>query len=177
MGNIMELRFPATDIKQFAKKYRIIDEEKKLIAFKSEVQRNECLNKDQLTLLAHWKSARSAGYVKKNDDAYIKEITSWAFHAKADRAKIEVLTLLDGVSWPTASVILHLFDKTQYPIIDFRALWSLGQGNQNQYSYSFWSGYVVFCRKLAEDNDIDMRTLDRALWQYSKENQKTKPNK
>lgn len=31
----------------------------------------------------------------------------------------------------------------------------------------------MFCRQVADRNRIDMRKLDRALWQYSKENQPT----
>jgi len=34
-----------------------------------------------------------------------------------------------------------------------------------------WSDYTLFCRKLAEDAGVTIRELDRALWQYSKENQ------
>ncbi|MBI4851367.1 MAG: hypothetical protein HY819_06015 [Acidobacteria bacterium] len=45
--------------------------------------------------------------------------------------------------------------------------------NTTQYSFSFWWDYVLFCREIAERNSISMRVLDRALWQYSKDNQAT----
>ena len=96
-----------------------------------------------------------------------------AFAATEERSRIELLTLLDGVSWPTASVILHLFHQDRYPLLDFRALWSIGLDVPSQYSFAFWWSYVEFCREVAQRNAIDMRTLDRALWQYSKENQKS----
>jgi hypothetical protein len=32
-----------------------------------------------------------------------------------------------------------------------------------------WLGYVDACRSLATTEEVDMRTLDRALWQWSKE--------
>jgi hypothetical protein len=32
--------------------------------------------------------------------------------------------------------------------------------------------YAEFCRKTAAECGVSMRMLDRALWQYSKENQK-----
>ncbi len=89
-----------------------------------------------------------------------------------ERAKIEVLTLLDGVLWPSASVILHLFYEKLYPILDFRALYSVGLEVPKQYSFSFWWPYVQFCREVAQRNSVNMRILDRALWKYSKENQK-----
>jgi len=155
-----------------AQRYRYPREESDLIDLKTEVQRVGYLNKSQLRLVARWKSPRSAGNVERNDDRYVKEITSWAFSAKDERSRIQVLTLLDGVLWPTASVVLHLFHKDSYPILDFRALWSVGSDVPKQYSFSFWWPYVLFCRELAQRNAVDMRTLDRALWQYSKENQK-----
>ena len=88
-----------------------------------------------------------------------------------ERARIQSLTLLDGVSWPTASVILYLFHRDPYPILDFRALWSLSLDVPVQYRFDFWLPYVRCCRDLAQRANVDMRTLDRALWQYSKENQ------
>lgn len=39
--------------------------------------------------------------------------------------RIEVLTVVCGVSWPVASTILHYCVSDDYPILDFRALWSL----------------------------------------------------
>jgi hypothetical protein len=85
--------------------------------------------------------------------------------------RIEVLTLLAGVSWPTASVILHFFHREQYPILDVRALWSLQCDPPGEYDIPFWESYTSSCRSLAQKAGVSMRTLDRALWQYSKENQ------
>ncbi len=125
----------------------------------------------ELVELARWKSPRSAGHVKKNSRSYIAAITKFAFATKEDRCKIEALTLLDGVGWPTASAILHFYDTNDYPILDYRALWSVGEDEQSQYKYAFWEKYTELCRRTAKRNNVDMRTLDRALWQYSKENQ------
>ena len=83
-----------------------------------------------------------------------------------------LLTCLTGVSWPTASVILHFFHPDPYPIMDFRALWSVSLKVPAQYTFEFWWEYVKFCRGIASRSRVDMRTLDRALWQYSKERQK-----
>jgi hypothetical protein len=33
----------------------------------------------------------------------------------------------------------------------------------------FWLGYVLVTRRLAGENGLTMRELDRALWQWSKE--------
>jgi hypothetical protein len=34
---------------------------------------------------------------------------------------------------------------------------------------SFWVGYLHACRDLAAEHGVSLRTLDKALWQYSKE--------
>jgi hypothetical protein len=114
---------------------------------------------------------RSAGHVEDNPEEYVKEITEFAFRATTERARIKVLTSLDGVRWPTASVILHFCHRAAYPIMDFRALWSVSLPVPAQYSFTFWWPYVQFCRELSKRTGLDMGTLDRALWQYSKENQ------
>ena len=58
-----------------------------------------------------------------------------------------------------------------YPIIDYRALWSLGVTDPPPYTFDFWWAYTEHCRALAKKYRASMRVLDRALWQYSKENQ------
>ncbi len=169
----MKLRFKESEIRQIAEKYEYPLEEKEsiLLNLKKNVQSKGFLSKSQLFLVAKWKAPRSAGHVDKNKDKYVKEITAFAFKARDERSRIETLTILDGVSWPTASVILHLFHKEKYPILDFRALWSASTSVPPQYRFSLWWAYVEFCRDIAKRNNVDMRTLDRAMWQYSKENQ------
>ena len=170
----IKLRFSETEIEYWAQRYEYPLEQTLLINLRSKVQQAGYLTKEQLRMVARWKAPRSAGHIEKNEEEYVKEITAWSLSAKEERSKIEVLTLLDGVQWPSASVILHLFHKEAYPILDFRALWSVGLEVPKQYSFSFWWKYVKFCRNIAQRNSLNMRTLDRALWQFSRENQKTK---
>ena len=81
--------------------------------------------------------------------------------------------MLDGVGWPTASVLLHFGHAEPYPILDYRALWSCGVPRPpSQYSFGLWWPYTRFCREITRRYGISMRTLDRALWQYSKERQR-----
>jgi hypothetical protein len=40
------------------------------------------------------------------------------------------------------------------------------------YRFDAWWEYTKYCRVLAEASAFSMRELDRALWQYSKDNQK-----
>jgi hypothetical protein len=92
--------------------------------------------------------------------------------AKTEAVRIGVLTVLTGVGWPVASVILHLCHDDCYPILDFRAIWSVKAAQPSSYTLAFWLAYTQHCRALAEECKVDMRTLDRALWQYSKERQR-----
>jgi hypothetical protein len=87
------------------------------------------------------------------------------------------LQMLHGVSYPTASVILHFFHVDTYPILDFRALWSMRIAQPSQYTFEFWWRYVGACRRFhararRRFPQLSMRELDRALWQYSKERQR-----
>lgn len=156
---------------EYAANYDKARDEVDIALYTQEIQARGYLEKEDLERVAMWKAPRSAGHVRKNSEQYIRAVTSLAFHTENERLRIEALTLLDGVGWPTASVILHFYHPERYPILDFRALWSLSLEVPTQYTFAFWWDYTVICRSLATENSIDMRTLDKALWQYSKENQ------
>lgn len=168
----MNLRFSESRILQIAKQYSYPREEPLLLKMRAAAQAPYHLEKEQLKVVALWKAPRAAGHTDKNDPGYVREVTAFALSAAVERARVESLTMLDGVGWPTASVILHLFHTDPYPILDFRALWSVRVAVPQQYSFDFWWRYVKFCRSLALRTSVDMRTLDRSLWQYSKENQR-----
>ena len=128
------------------------------------------ISKPDFLALARWKSPRSQSRCASNSEDYIKAVTHTALATTNEQLRIEVFTLLRGVSWPTASVILHFVHEDPYPIMDVRALWSLGvRTPPREYTFDFWHGYTRFCRWLAAQSNVTMRTLDRALWQYSKE--------
>lgn len=129
------------------------------------------LTRDEFLKLCEWKSPRSRQRCLSNASELIEEATRVALSSKQDRLRIGALLVLDGVSWPTASVILHFCCDDPYPILDFRALWSLKTPQPSAYNFDFWWRYVQCCRGLAARNDVSLRTLDLALWQYSKERQ------
>ena len=169
----MQLRFPESKIGCWANRYTERQREKnrikeqELIDLKSEVLRRGCLTKEELHKIARWKSSRRASLTLENDDGFIKGITKSAFAAEDRWAKLLILTLLRGVKEPTASAILHLYDKNQYPILDIHALWSVGLPWKKRVVYPFWLDYVQFCQDTANRNSVSMRELDRALWKYS----------
>ena len=122
-------------------------------------------------LWPRWKTARATSRAAKNPADYVQEITKIAFRTESERLRIEVLTLLDGVGWPMASVILHFCANDRYPILDVRALWSLGIDYPVRYDCAFWDSYTTTCRDLADQSGSTMRIVDRALWQFAKVNQ------
>ena len=130
------------------------------------------LEKAEFLKVARWKTPRSQSLCASNPPEFVREVTAVALGTKHERLAIEALTLLRGVSWPTASVFLHFCSPRQYPILDFRALWSLScDATPAQYNYVLWQAYVVHTRDLARASGVSMRELDRALWAYSKWNQ------
>lgn len=162
----------ATDIRAWADRYE--DSDAKPTRATADARARGFLTRQQLLDIGDWKSARVRSRRERNTEEFVREVTGVALGSAGERLRFEVLTLLDGVDWPTASVILHFAHRDRYPILDFRALWSLGiERPPTQYDFEFWSEYTRFCRGLADSAGVDMRTLDRALWQYSKENQRT----
>ena len=168
----INLRFRIEEINKYSRRYEYKIKDDEILDSIEIIKKRRYLKKNELYNLAYWKAPRSSGNIQKNDEMYIKEITKFALKSNNERARIESLTLLDGVSWPTASVILHFYHDEPYPILDFRAIWSVSLELPSKNNFEFWWNYVKYCRELAEKAKVDMRTLDKALWQYSKENQK-----
>jgi hypothetical protein len=49
---------------------------------------------------------------------------------------------LHGVNWPMASVMLHFAGREPYPVLDFRALWSLNVPKPSFYTFDLWWAYT-----------------------------------
>lgn len=169
------LRFQKSDIPALAARYpaegdKVIERE-----VQPRVLRRGYFTRPDFLAVCRWKSPRIVPRCAMNTDEFIESVTRTASSTKDERLRIEVLTLLDGVDWPTASVLLHFGSRDAYPILDFRALWSLGFSKLPTYENKFWAAYTSHCRALAQEVRVSMRLLDRALWQYSKENQSRHP--
>ena len=166
-----KLRFPVSAIERWAGRFSYASD-----AFIEEdlapaVRRQGYLTRDQFLTIAEWKTARSRPRCERNADAYVREVTGAALASPHEGFKINMLRLLEGVEWPTASVILHFCDRGRYPILDVRALWASGLDKPPSHSFALWMAYTEYLRGVAEKAGVSMRTLDKALWQYSKERQ------
>jgi len=168
----LSLRFPRTRIQEWADRYSFPGEDELIEMVASPARDRGCLRRDEFMKLCAWKTPRSKPRCAANTDDSLRKVTRIALDpGSPERVKIEILTQLSGVGWPTASVILHLCDKNLYPILDYRALWSVGVKAPSQYGFELWQAYTQFTRELSREAGCSMRTLDRALWQYSKEHQ------
>ena len=167
-----EFNFNRECIQHWASKYEY-EGENNVIKLVEKVRSQSYLTKSDLQIVANWKSLRPARHLDKNEESLVQEVTRFALQTEYDKAAIESLTILYGVGASTASAILHFFHKRDYPILDFRALWSVSliADDKYNYSYALWSDYVKICREEAKKTGVCMRILDRALWQYSKSKQ------
>jgi hypothetical protein len=125
--------------------------------------------RDEFLTVCAWKTDRSRSKVQANDASSVERLTARALSARDETTRMEALLELDGVGVPTASALLLFAFPDDYPILDVRALESLGHPGRTTYAVSFWVSYLDACRSLAREHRVHIRTLDKALWQYSKE--------
>jgi hypothetical protein len=168
-----KLQFDPESISALAKAYRYGSAVERDLETKIEtvispgVRERGYFTREEFLDICRWKTARSKSRCEGNDEGFIIEATRAALSATQEELRIGILRLLGGVEWPTASVLLHFGHKDRYPILDFRALQSLGIPKPPPYDFEFWWSYVEACRRLAGNHS--MREFDRALWEYSKQ--------
>lgn len=120
--------------------------------------------------VVRWKSARALPLAERNTAGDIERAARAAFDATDDVTRVAQLISLEGVGIPVASALLHFAFPDTYPILDFRALHTLGDTKRRtQYSPAFWGEYVRRCQDLAAEAGVSIRDLDKALWQDSSE--------
>ena len=125
--------------------------------------------RSEFMTVCRWKTPRSGPKVASNSASAIRVATRRAFVTTDPAEQMATLLALAGVGVPTASVLLHFAFPESLPILDVRALESLGVTGRSSYTPAFWAHYADACRELASANGVSLRTLDKALWQYSKE--------
>ena len=128
------------------------------------------LDKPNFLKLGRWKSPRPIKSYEQNAAQDIEGITRAAIASMDEREKMDLLLQLHGVRYRVASTILHFAHPDRYMTLDVRALWSLGWDDRLD-SPQLWFDYTDRVRVLARTLDVPLRTLDRALWEFSKINQ------
>jgi hypothetical protein len=164
------LRFPIEEVPQWATRYGYLGPEtERLETIVGPRSRQAGLiTKPDFLDICEWKSVRQRPRYAANSAELIEEATRIALSARDERIRIGVLLPLRGVGWPVASTLLYFAHRDPYPILDFRALWSLGVDKPPfVFDFAYWSAYVAACRRTAAAAGVAVRQLDRAVWQYS----------
>lgn len=177
----MELRaglLGRSNIQYWAGKYDV-DYDTPIEDLVPEVKERGYLIKPELVSLACWKlpdrwkrgrDEGKLGLVKTNSPDDVREITRNAFRATVGDS-MHCLRGLNGIGWAIGSAILHWFHECRYPIWDIYARWSVQlDGSQYRNDFERWKAYVEFCKAIADEYEVDMRTLDRALFLYGSKN-------
>jgi len=156
-------------------RYRGVDKEIE-DRMKCLLKRQRYLRGEDLVRIGRWKSPRPLRYYMENSDSSTRRVTQLSFSSKDERRRIESLLSsrggLRGVGYPVASTILHFAFSSMYPIMDFRVIESLGWDVPSSYTFDFWQKYCTEVRKVAGEHNLPIRTVEKALWMYSKEKSK-----
>jgi len=161
----MQINFTREQILEYAARY-VYDADDVLGARMEAAAHRGQMTREDLIEVARWKwrGGRTRQLCGQNTEAEVLEITRVSFAAEAERLRIGALLSLRGVQWPMASVILHFAFPDRYPILDVRAMKTVG--GSTLYTFEKWLEYCELCRATAKRHDISMRTLDKALWAY-----------
>jgi hypothetical protein len=162
------LQFSADEIEALAGRFPGTDETR-LDDVGDAVRRRGHYTRAEFVEVCAWKTPRSRPRVATNSETAVIQVTRSALAATDEATRIAALLGLNGVGVPTASTLLYVAFPHDYPILDVRALESLGVKARSTYPVSFWLAYLSACRQLAARYGVSLRTLDKALWQRSKE--------
>lgn len=161
------MQFPPEQVPELAAAYCYKDDGPAVRAG-ADARREGAYSKDGLLRVVRWKAARALPLVVINRGETIASATSEALAADDDAVALAQLVELPGIGVPIASTLLHFAYPDRYPILDYRALRSLGHGRRTVYPIAFAVRYFAACRELrnAHDSIPSLRFLDKALWTY-----------
>ena len=168
LRSAFKLQFPAGEIEALAARSGYSDSPR-LLAFGAAARARGNYTREEFIAVCAAKTVRSRPKVALNSEAAVIDATGRALGSDDELTRMAAMLELEGVGVPTASTLLYFAFPTDYPILDYRALESLGVKSRSTYPVSFWLAYLRACRDLARENRVSIRTLDLALWQHSKE--------
>jgi len=143
----------------------------------------ECgyLTADDLEKIGTWKAQRVLGYLSKNAENTIVDVTRLALAPKTPEwMRHHILRILEGVGHPMASAILTVWDPTNHTILDYRAVDALQElkkrgafdleppSGRRGALPGYWT-YLQAYQPIAKSVGVSFRDLDRALWKWHKE--------
>lgn len=160
----MQLRFDPSQIRYYASQYNV-DYDTPIEEIAPQVTQRGYLTKSDLIELVTWLRNRRKDLVEKISERRVQEITGSALASTSDSIRYLFPKKLQGVGIATASAILHWFHEDDYPISSPKSKKAI-QFDLNE--SEDWEAYVLFFQNTTRDNNVDPRTLDRALcrWTY-----------
>jgi hypothetical protein len=164
------LQFAADAVPELAARFSYPKDDSDCLAAGASARERGHYSRDELVVVCTWKTERSSSKVAANSETDVEFATRRAIKSSDEAKRLEALISLSGVGVPTASALLYCVFPHDYPILDVRALQSLGQKGRTVYPTSFWLDYLLACRRIADELDVPIRTLDKSLWQWSKVN-------
>ncbi|HKX45875.1 MAG TPA: hypothetical protein VJP77_04185 [Planctomycetota bacterium] len=103
----LQLQFPFARVPELAARYGPEHDHKVEEGVAPAVREQGYFTREQFLMICRWKSPRTRKHVEANEDADVRELTRLALSTTSERGRIQIPTLLRGVDWPTASVLLH----------------------------------------------------------------------
>ncbi|MFA9417625.1 hypothetical protein [Natrinema sp. HArc-T2] len=130
---------------------------------------------EDLEWVVGWKSNRVIPDFRMNDTELAEDTVRRTLERQSVVEKVETLqNNLHGVGVPVASALLLFMDPIAYTVLDERA-WSalqvaghLDTELSETPTVDEYLMYLGVCHTLANEIDVELRTLDRGLWVLSK---------
>jgi hypothetical protein len=173
--------FDKNFVADWASRYKVDDLERELLGPVSRaVNARGYLIGDELTKIGRWKATRSTGYLAKNDEGFVSDVTAVAFaETTPDSIRHRILAILDGVGSPMASAILTVWQTDRFTVLDFRVVEALQRLTQlgllgflapegRRGALPGYGAYMAVYRLLADRLGVPYRELDQALWAWHK---------
>jgi len=136
-------------------------------------QADGTLNAYDFFAIVIWKSNRTKTKIRDglNDPGRsVEELMRDVHQARTPEAKVEVLLPVRGIGISIASAILTVCYPKEFTVLDWRAWETLQEweveGLPERYpgKSEEYVQYCQACKRLAEQQNLSLRDLDRALW-------------
>jgi hypothetical protein len=175
-------RLPHKKVGPLLKHYLVEQEDSETANLVCELQQARVrgyLTRGELERICRWKSARAIRRIRSNSVALIRAATRRALATRSERARLEELLTLNGVSIPMASAVLTLLNPQKYGVIDIRVwqlLHALGAVRTRSsglgFTFNDWYQFLMIIRYFAKKLRVTARDIERALFSAHRAHQK-----
>jgi len=110
------LRLRISDIRRLVSEYKPAEmaESRIWATVTPQVHKRGYYAKREFLQVCEWNTHRTAALCESNASRDVEMITRAALSSPDERVRLETLTVLRGVSWPTASALLHFGHPQPY---------------------------------------------------------------